>query len=1043
MSTQGALPPLPSSSSSSSKSGWKYEVFLSFRGKDTRKNFTDHLFHALKEKGIFTFRDDEKLERGKSISEELLKAIEESRFAIVIFSKNYAFSRWCLDELVHIVKCKNKIGLKVVPIFYHVNPSHVREQEGIFAQAFDKHNEESIDKVETWRAALREVANLSGRDLQDRHESKFIQQIVEDIMEKLSPEFSSFTKNLVGIDSIMEKLIHLYLGSRNRVYMLGICGMGGLGKTALARAIYHRYSKFFEGSSFIYSVRERSKPSLLEIQQQLLEQILGSHEKIWDVYEGVEIIKRRLCQKKVLLVLDDVDHMDQLKQLAGGHDWFGWDSWIIITTRDEHLLVQHEVHKIYKPKALSSDDSLKLFCLNAFKKEQPKEGYMQLSHDVVEYASCLPLALVTLGSFLFGRTVEDWKSALGSFKNIKGNIHDILKISYDGLEEMWQKIFLDIACFFRGWRKYYVKEILENRGFDAVIGISVLVDKSLLTIDDNENLEMHDLLAEMGQKIIRFESNGNLGKQSRLWLASDLLHVLKSDEATGAIQAIVVKGREEDFNLEEISEGFSKMSNLRLLIIHSFYLRDKKSSLNCQRHLALPNNLRYLRWDNCPFKCLASSHKQRMAFVHLDLQYSQFEYLWEGVMRSANLKYMDLSSQNLIRTPDFSGVPILEKLRISNCGQLVEIHPSIGQLKKLRDLYLYWCVSLTNLPSMSAEMMQSLTDLDLSRCYKISSFPKFTGIMKSLSRLNLAWTAIKKVEPSSIECLPALTFLDLSHCTRLECLPSNMDNLRSLKTLDLSQCSKLKSLPRLPSNVSYKEPEVFSFLNFSPEGVKLSIWSQPLSQWLPFDESGSLAGFTKLFHFLRGLLFHEAVLGGYIIRAWSAVKEGFSINIKLPSNWYNSKWIGFALWASLPQLPRVVEVKDGFGFCKITFGGMLRNHGSFVHSTTYINGICLLYLSREDWFGTVGNDECSQITVMFCNSSFSTVHLWGECGVSFIYNQGVVHVDEVKETNAPCFIESFGEVSIYKLTGGDDDDGVNKFRHDVHKLGDDFDDDDI
>ena len=169
MSTQGALPfkkgkrgdlpPLPSSSSSS-KSGWKYEVFLSFRGEDTRKSFTDHLFNALKTKGIFTFRDDEKLERGKSISKELLRAIEESRFAIVIFSENYTSSEWCLDELVHIVKCKNEIGLEVVPVFYHVNPSDVRHKECF---------KDCPEKVETWRDALREVANLSGWDLQDRY----------------------------------------------------------------------------------------------------------------------------------------------------------------------------------------------------------------------------------------------------------------------------------------------------------------------------------------------------------------------------------------------------------------------------------------------------------------------------------------------------------------------------------------------------------------------------------------------------------------------------------------------------------------------------------------------------------------------------------------------------------------------------------------------------------------------------------------------------------------------------------------------------------
>ena len=185
--------------------------------------------------------------------------------------------------------------------------------------------------------------------------------------------------------------------------------------------------------------------------------------------------------------------------------------------------------KIYKPNGLDDDDASKLFCLKAFKKEQPEEGYMQLSLKVVEYASGLPLALVTLGSFLVGRTVEEWQSALDSFKNIKGDIHDILKISYDGLEEMWKEIFLDIACFFRGHHKDEVIQILENCGFDARIGVSVLVERSLLMVDDERCFGMHDLLSEMGQKIIRFELGGKLGKQSRLWLVEKLLHVLEND----------------------------------------------------------------------------------------------------------------------------------------------------------------------------------------------------------------------------------------------------------------------------------------------------------------------------------------------------------------------------------------------------------------------------------------------------------------------------------------------------------------------------------
>ena len=177
MSTQGTLTWSLSSSSTPPRT---YDVFISFRGEDTRKNFTDHLYIALKKKSISTFRDDENLGKGNTISKKLLEAIENSRIAIVIFSKNYASSKWCLNELVHIVRCMKETKLKVVPVFYHVDPSDVRKQRGTFAQAFKKHKKRfgriilerlkkyKSKKMKKWRSALREVANLSGWDLQDR-----------------------------------------------------------------------------------------------------------------------------------------------------------------------------------------------------------------------------------------------------------------------------------------------------------------------------------------------------------------------------------------------------------------------------------------------------------------------------------------------------------------------------------------------------------------------------------------------------------------------------------------------------------------------------------------------------------------------------------------------------------------------------------------------------------------------------------------------------------------------------------------------------------
>ena len=159
------------SSFSSTTPCWKYDVFLSFRGEDTRNAFTDHLYEALKKKGIITFRDEEKLETGKSVSLELFKAIEDSMIAVVIFSKNYAFSTWCLDELGKIVEYMKEKGMTVLPIFYDVDPSDVRKQLGTFEKAFVVHEErfrENMEKIKRWKAALTEVANLKGWHLVNR-----------------------------------------------------------------------------------------------------------------------------------------------------------------------------------------------------------------------------------------------------------------------------------------------------------------------------------------------------------------------------------------------------------------------------------------------------------------------------------------------------------------------------------------------------------------------------------------------------------------------------------------------------------------------------------------------------------------------------------------------------------------------------------------------------------------------------------------------------------------------------------------------------------
>ena len=146
---------------------WRWDVFLSFRGEDTRFNFTDHLYNELMRRGIRTFRDDEGLERGGEIQPSLLKAIEDSMNSVVVFSQNYAHSKWCLDELDKIMRSRKEKRQMVLPVFYHVDPSDVRKQKGSFEEAFARYGEVTEERVLRWRKALTEAANLAGWHVQD------------------------------------------------------------------------------------------------------------------------------------------------------------------------------------------------------------------------------------------------------------------------------------------------------------------------------------------------------------------------------------------------------------------------------------------------------------------------------------------------------------------------------------------------------------------------------------------------------------------------------------------------------------------------------------------------------------------------------------------------------------------------------------------------------------------------------------------------------------------------------------------------------------
>ncbi|CAH1431578.1 unnamed protein product [Lactuca virosa] len=480
-------------------------------------------------------------------------------------------------------------------------------------------------------------------------------------------------KNLVGMAARLQGLkLELKIGSGG-VRMVGIWGVGG-------------------GEN----IREESgRYGLGKLKDKILSE-LGVNRG----GGGRSLINYRFLHRKVLIVLDDVDQPDQLKALAGSCDWFGEGSRIIITTRDEHVLTAHKVDVIHNISLLNNDEAMKLFCKHSLWDNRAMEDYEHLAKEVVSYAGGLPLALTVLSSFLCDKDINEWKSALVRLKEIPDtDIVEKLKISFDGLKPVEKDLFLDIACFFRWEYKDEAMKILDACGFHPVIGVKVLIQKALITIS-NGKFDMHDLVQEMGHYIVRGEHPNNPEKHSRVWKKEYVLSICAMDgmvklDNTGAINfRHVALDKSQSF-----LQAVANMNKLRWIDLYVDQINEITRPL--PEHFVMSHDL----GENFPPRELCC----------LRLANLMQKQLWEGYKLLPNLKIMELYRLlNLRMTPDFSGLPNLERFNLTLCWYLEEIHPSLDARKGSLS-YLYQVVLLSDLPSSIAVVIAD-------ECWSLESF---------------------------------------------------------------------------------------------------------------------------------------------------------------------------------------------------------------------------------------------------------------------------------------------------------------------------------
>nr|XP_043639667.1 TMV resistance protein N-like [Erigeron canadensis] len=920
-------------SSASSSMSPNHNVYITFGGDDIVKTFIDTLCSAFEQQGIHTCINDPTLSADEPVDSSLLKAIDNSQVAIIVFSKVFLSPRF-LDDVAYIMKCMEEKGKIVKPVFYTVEPSQFREEIRSFVAQISELELENGRESGSWKKALIRASKLSGwvpKYFANWFGTKCISRIVDTVSLGLLPAVGATNLHtyLVGIEARMKHLKSLMeIGSGGCSYGWNM-GDWGWGKKMLNHVL---------------------KPKQVIVKS---------------IDDGKRIVKSRLCNIKFLIVLDDVDDLQQLEGLVGSQDWFGQGSRIIITTRNEDVLKAHKVSATYTVSLLNQKEAIELFSRHAFGPHKYVE-YDRLIPDVVSMAEGLPLALKIWGSHLSGLDMSEWMMKLANSSIPLDEVIKNLRISYDGLKFEEKELFLDIACLIASGLRHTMNMILDACDLDYVKMVNVLKQKALVT-SSHEMLFMHNLVKEMGIYINQEEHKNSPQKQRRFWRKEYLINksAMDAPEVDGTMMN--VRWISYPGYPASLLPAQFKPAELRCLILTGSLQKQlwegpkdlprlKVLNLDNSKYLTITPDIEKLpcleRMTLRGCESLETIHPsigRHEGLVFVDFHECSKVKMFPPITRMKRLKTLILTRcSSLGKFPkierdmdsleilclDGTGIKVLPSsvgihctklvyIDLRSCLHLKSIEGNFRELKSLKELHLNGCQQLGKLDEDFFDVENRLDVLSLSlhdtkvtnvlsgvglRFSRVSmKFPHFPRFLKKLSLRNC--NLIDEDIPFYICEMSSLKVLDIrgNNFSRIH---SAIAQLTCLKFLDVSHCKNLVKLPVLPSSIAILDASCCDSLEIVEDLSKSCKWLWKVSLW----RKKKLTGVERVIHaMLQGSAtqdYYLSLILGNFHNEITTFPGSETFTLRLPINW-DTDFSGFLIrFCNHKEAEEVISIRE-------------------------------------------------------------------------------------------------------------------------------------